>query len=440
MFMKRSLITFVALAAAAFLGNAAFAQTTTYYLDNDDPTVNGWTYSDGFHASIKLDFTNFTQSKNLKIDANYGCHTMKADTSNYRSFIYNAPVYDPNTGADLGFTWPIKFYMCGFAPSADTWAQELIDNFTDPVGTAGATGTQGDGMYPNDYSILKGHPSKGFAEIYPYHGNRIDSVKGTALDSAYTKMGFIEIDNIPHVDAIQWSFSCDGWRRGVKMDKNINDGNGWAEQRWCPSDQRKTNTIFYTGFSQQGYLYTEALGNDNLSVRWRIWNGDMQTLDWDNLDEITGQPKLKFGNDGAGSAYDYYGQIKRAEQIARIHDIQIYSNKAFTAAEAAAATAAAVVPNNGIYGEKLDAQKGPYVNSANAINDVSKESGFNVFVDGDNLTTTSAAAIVIYNVSGEQVDSYKSAQNISLETLPSGMYIIKATGAKGTKTVKIAIK
>jgi|WetSurMetagenome_2_1015567.scaffolds.fasta_scaffold09047_3 hypothetical protein len=406
--MKKELLTLSFLTLTAFFGNVTFAQCT--YV-GDDNSANGWTYSGGFHHAIKIDFQDMTASSHLTTDGN-SCTTLKTDSSNYSSGIYNAKVYDVNSLADkdAGFTWPIKYYMCAFAPNGYSYAREMMNNENDPYGVS-----SGNTCYANNYTITNHgtdqEPSKGFAEL---------SVLGASSKSpTVTRMGFIEIDHLPYVDAVEWSYSSDGWMRGVKVDIKIGDGD-WQEQRWEPTNCKKSSTIVYTGFSQQGYKFTEKIAQSDISIRFRPWNGDMTTVDWET--DSSGETLL-YGS-GKGISLDYLGG-KANEQIARIHDIIIYSKKAY----ASSSVPTASIPTDGIYDE----------NTTTSIKNTTA-TAFRLSIVDKTVTTSESASIDIYAVTGQLVKSVKNVQTLSLSTLPEGIYLIKAFNTNGIQTVKANIK
>jgi hypothetical protein len=72
-----------------------------------------------------------------------------------------------------------------------------------------------------------------------------------------------------------------------------------------------------------------------------------------------------------------------------------------------------------------------------SINNVA-ESNLKLTVANNEMNLTEKADVVISSVSGYSVRTYKQVRNISLNELPSGMYIVKATGDRGeTVTSKI---
>jgi hypothetical protein len=65
---------------------------------------------------------------------------------------------------------------------------------------------------------------------------------------------------------------------------------------------------------------------------------------------------------------------------------------------------------------------------------------FRVYVSNDVLTLTESGTVFIYNVSGASVASAGNIQTLPLSSLPSGIYIVKATSNTGkTLVTKIAV-
>lgn len=116
-------------------------------------------------------------------------------------------------------------------------------------------------------------------------------------------LGWVEIDHIPYVERIQWAWSNTSWGRGIKCDIKIGDGE-WKPLVWMGSDQHKNG---YTMFSDQGYFMENIIDAHDVSIRWRIWNGE-------TIPPVQQGPFAKEGS-------------LTWCQAARLHKIQIFGEK-----------------------------------------------------------------------------------------------------------------
>ena len=131
-----------------------------------------------------------------------------------------------------------------------------------------------------------------------------------ASQTTESQHGWMEIDHIPYVERVQWSWSSTSWGRGIKCDYKVGDGE-WKPLVWMGSESQKQG---YTVFSDQGYFMENVINASDVSLRWRVWDGD----DPDN-------PVLKA--DGS-KAYRDQGYAPLAQkQAPRVHKIQIFGNE-----------------------------------------------------------------------------------------------------------------
>ncbi len=82
--------------------------------------------------------------------------------------------------------------------------------------------------------------------------------------------GWMEIDHIPYVDRVQWSWSSTSWGRGIKCDYKVADGE-WKPLVWMGSERQKQG---WTSFSDQGYFMENIIDAYDVSIRWRVWDGE----------------------------------------------------------------------------------------------------------------------------------------------------------------------
>lgn len=122
--------------------------------------------------------------------------------------------------------------------------------------------------------------------------------------------GWMEIDHIPYVERIQWAWSATSWGRGIKCDVKIGDGD-WKPLVWMGSDKHKAG---YTVFSDQGYFMENIIDAYDVSIRWRIWDGD---------NALTLVQTKEDGSTAFGIPVDSTKQC----QAARVHKIQIFGSE-----------------------------------------------------------------------------------------------------------------
>lgn len=85
-----------------------------------------------------------------------------------------------------------------------------------------------------------------------------------------SRHGWMEIDHLPYVERVQWSWSSTSWGRGIKCDYKVGQGE-WQPLVWLGSNKQKAG---YTVFSDQGYFMENVIGAADVSLRWRVWDGD----------------------------------------------------------------------------------------------------------------------------------------------------------------------
>lgn len=122
--------------------------------------------------------------------------------------------------------------------------------------------------------------------------------------------GWMEIDHIPYVERIQWAWSSTSWGRGIKCDIKIGDED-WKPLVWMGSDKHKAG---YTVFSDQGYWMENIIDAHDVSLRWRIWDGDNVTTLVQTKED---------GSTAFGIPIDPMAQ----KQAARVHKLQIFGNE-----------------------------------------------------------------------------------------------------------------
>ena len=220
-------------------------------------------------------------------DSGTGIQCPEYSTGRYVNAIINVP-----TGtADVAY--PIMFHNCIFA------------NRNSNGGTAGATAAFSRQYYEsqkatnyNDWQS-PGHTTyleeniEYNAKGVPVHGEAgFVQMCRNAADGGESLHGWMEIDHIPYVERIQWSWSSTSWGRGIKLDIKIGDGE-WKPLVWMGSEKQKQG---WTLFSDQGYFMENVIDAKDVSLRWRVWDGDgamdspeqVQTapFDWQAIDPL----------------------------------------------------------------------------------------------------------------------------------------------------------
>lgn len=225
-----------------------------------------------------------------------------------------------NGGTEIKY--PVLFHNCIFA------------NKKSYNGYAGATAafcrqyymgqnTTGAGTYPNDWTV-EGHTKyiedniKYGEDGKPVYGEagfvQMCSAPATAGHDGATKgesqHGWVEIDHIPYVERVQWSWSSTSWGRGIKCDIKIGNGQ-WKPLVWMGSGMAAYG---YSAFSDQGYMMENVINASDVSLRWRVWDGE----DQDNPVQLTADGKAVFQAETDPLA---------RQQPARMHKIMIYGKK-----------------------------------------------------------------------------------------------------------------
>ena len=126
--------------------------------------------------------------------------------------------------------------------------------------------------------------------------------------------GWVEIDHLPYVSILQWAWSSTSWGRGIKCDYKVGSGE-WEPLVWMGSEKQKQG---YTVFSDQGYFMENEINASDVSLRWRVWDGDTSVqLDAD-------------GNAAFSTEIDSMVQ----KQAPRLHKIKVYGTSTLTADDA----------------------------------------------------------------------------------------------------------
>jgi len=359
----------------AALSMNSVAQTTcgtsTYYTSNA-----GWSTSE-WYKIIDIDAATLTDEALPKSSAANGA--VNAAESDFKSGTFTSPVLTTEDFVNYTPTsvlWPVNYKLAAFAPTMKTsaWTKENVTGATPSGGGATAACTLNNNTVV--VSAIYGKP--GFVEL--------SRLAPSAAEPTVSRHGYIQIDNLPAVERIQWSYSSTSWKRGVKMDIKYDNGE-WQPQRWEPSDLSSA-TVLITTFSEQGYQFEEVIGkqedpNSKISIRFRIWDGDSIHINPLKTD---------------GSTYTLVNKPLSQYQTVRIHQIKVFSGVVPTEAPSA-------VPS--------------------VKNDI-----FKIYLKDKKINLALEANVELYSFDGKRV--YKGyTKEVDVSGLNQGVYIVRATGKSG---------
>lgn len=345
--------------------------------------VPKWTNS-AWYKIIDLDFEKVTDATLPQHNGADG----RATTSNWGTGFFQTPIYtldDQLNSVPTGLMWPVKYYLCAFAPNFYGSAYEkVVNNGINP-----SSGTLVE-CYANNNTIAPQDiwSKKGFIELSRQSG------------TTFSKHGYIEIDSIPACERIQWSFSSTAWKRGFKADINYHDGNGWKPLRWVPSDI--TNSL--GGLTERGYMYEEMIGLEAdpsaiISFRVRIWDGDSIHANPTKTD---------------GSKFSSVNTPLAQKQVARVHQIKVYSG-----------TVPEVAPKGGVP-ESL------YILSG--VKNI-EFNGITSRLQFKNIIISETVPAALYSIEGKEI--YKGVTDrIDVSNYNKGVYILKTTNSSGLANSK----
>ncbi len=248
------------------------------------------------------------------------------DCPSYSDGGYVNAILDVPANGGTTVTYPVLFHNCIFA------------NKESYNGRAGATAAfcrqyylgesyNGNATYPNNWTAA-GH-TKYIEDNITYDTNGTPNYgeagfvqmcrdAATEVDGEQVSMhGWMEIDHLPYVERIQWAWSSTAWGRGIKCDIKIGDGD-WTPLVWMGYGKHK---IGYTSFSDQGYFMENVINASDVSLRWRVWDGERE-----------GDP-VQTAADGS-EIFTTYEDPMAQQQAPRVHKLRIFGNE-ITAEEAA---------------------------------------------------------------------------------------------------------
>ena len=317
--MKLKKTRFWALVGMALLLGQRAVATIEGSLDPSS-VVAQWSNSSTYPKIIDIDFSDESWPDTWKGKTSVDCPAYSS--GGYVNLVVDVPA---NGGTTIGY--PVLFHNCTFA------------NRLSASGLGGATAAFARQYYlgqkacgnsasnMNNWTVA-GHTT--YLEDNIQYGSDGKPTRGEAgfvqmcrdaavKDEAGNKVsqhGWMEIDHIPYVERVQWSWSSTAWGRGIKCDYKIGDGD-WKPLVWMGSEKHK---LGYTAFSDQGYFMENVINASDVSIRWRVWDGE----DPNNPVQQTEQGGTVFTK-----GFTPYDQ----QQAPRVHKVQIFGSE-ITAAQA----------------------------------------------------------------------------------------------------------
>ena len=254
--------TFGAAVAAAICASAA----------STDPAsvVERWSDAATHPKIIDINFSDTTWPDSWQGETGRDCPSF-ADGG------YVNAVIDVNANGGDAVKYPVVFHNCTFATNATNngfggttaaFARQYYIG-EKPSGNSASTYNNwtvaGHTEYLEDNIVrdASGNPTHGEAGF-------VQMCRDASADGKTSLHGWMEIDHIPYVDRVQWSWSSTSWGRGIKCDVKIGDG-PWKPLVWMGSERQKQG---WTVFSDQGYFMENVIDAKDVSLRWRVWDGE----------------------------------------------------------------------------------------------------------------------------------------------------------------------
>lgn len=289
-----------------------------------ESVVEQWSNSSSYPKIIDINFSDTSWPATWQGSTRVDCPSINDDK---KGGYVNAIINVPANGGDDGVTYPVNFHNCAFATRATCNGLGGATAAFSRIYYLGQNATGNDASRMNNWTVA-GHTHY-LEDNIQYDQTTKKPISGEAgfvqmcRDASSTSEslhGWLQIDHIPYIERVQWSWSSTSWGRGIKCDIKIGDSE-WKPLVWMGSEKQKQG---WTVFSDQGYFMENVINAADVSIRWRVWDGDgaqgsadqVQTapFDWQAIDPLA------------------------QRQAPRIHKIQIFGNN-ITAAQAAYAKA-----------------------------------------------------------------------------------------------------
>lgn len=281
----------------------------------DPPSVVAqWSNSSTYPKIIDINFSDETWPDTWKGETSVACPEFSSGA------YVNTVQYVPANG-EASVKYPVLFHNCTFATKkssngmAGATAAFCRQYYLGQKPCGNSTSTYNNWTVPGHTTYLEDN-IKYDANNRPVYGEAgfVQMCRNEGIKDENNKWvsrhGWMEIDHIPYVDRIQWSWSSTSWGRGIKCDYKVGDGE-WKPLVWMGSEKHK---LGWTVFSDQGYFMENAIGASDVSIRWRVWDGE----DSSNPVQVDDKGNCPFDQD-----IEPYAQ----RQAPRVHKIQIFGNK-----------------------------------------------------------------------------------------------------------------
>lgn len=346
----------------------------------DPPSVvEQWSNASTYPKVIDINFSDTTWPDTWKGETGKDCPELT--TGGYVNTVQYVPV------GSSGVTYPVLFHNCtfankksynGYAGVTAAFARQYYVG-EKPAGNGSAYVNNwtvtGHTHYLEDnikYSETTGLPVYGEAGFVQMCRNAAIINPGQYI----SQHGWVEIDHIPYVERVQWSWSSTSWGRGIKCDYKVGDGD-WQPLVWMGSNKHKAG---YTSFSDQGYFMENIIDAKDVSIRWRIWDGDNAAT------------KVQVDANGA-SVFGTAVNPNIEQQATRLHKVQIF-------------------------GSEITAEQAQYAKD-NPVSDVGELSDLDGDDEGDKVAPDADAPVTVATVAQDGTADYTKIQE-AIDAVPEG--------------------
>ena len=292
----------------AVLAVLPFAAANAYIEGSLDPesVVAEWSDTTTYPQIIDINFSDDTWPDTWAGETGKDC-------PDYADGGYVNAIIEVNANGNSEVTYPVYFHHCTFATKesysgyAGATAAFCRQYYLGENYTGNSTSTYNNWTVEGHTTYLEDNINYGDDGTPIYGEAGFVQMCRDASTTTESMHGWMEIDHIPYVERVQWSWSSTSWGRGIKCDYKVGDGD-WEPLVWMGSEKHKSG---YTVFSDQGYFMENVINAEDVSIRWRVWDGDTSVqLDAD-------------GDPAFSTAIDSLAQ----QQAPRVHKIKIYGNE-----------------------------------------------------------------------------------------------------------------
>lgn len=295
---------------AAFAALAAPAAMAADPVGASDPpcVVEQWSVVTSSPKIIDINFSDVSWPDTWG-DSGTGIQCPEYESGRYVNLVLDVPV---NGGDEI--MYPVLFHNCTFANKESyNGLAAATAAFSRQYYEGQKSTTYNDWKQPGHTTYLEdniAYKTQDGKEV-PTHGEAgfVQMCRNASADGVTSLHGWMEIDHIPYVDRVQWSWSSTSWGRGIKCDYKVGDSE-WQPLVWMGSEKHKSD---FTIFSDQGYFMENVIDAHDVSIRWRVWDGDGKL---NSPDQVQTAPF-------SWQAIDPLAQ----RQAPRVHKIKIYGDE-----------------------------------------------------------------------------------------------------------------